>query len=439
MSNDLVPEKQMSGKPEPGISSTSKYFGWQVMWAAFVVATFGWGVGFYGPPIFLHTIVSQQGWSLGLVSTAITSHFLFGAFLVAQMPSLYRRFGVSAVTKFCALSTALGIMFWANASTPWHLFAASLFSGVGWAGTGALAINMIVSPWFDLRRPAALSTAYNGASLGGIVFSPLWLFLIDLAGFAWAAFGIGFLMVIVLWSLSHRYFRLAPSDLGMFPDGKTGNASWAKTMDSDIPERPGKALWMSRGFQTYIGGFTIGLFVQVGIIAHLVSLLIPAMGVSGAGFAAGLATVCAIIGRTLSGWLMPVHVNRRTIAAGTYCIQACGCFVFVLAGGQSILLLWAGVILFGLGIGNVTSLPPLIAQKEFSRPDVPRAVALGTAIGQAGYAFAPAAFGLIRVWSSPNDAEINPDVPAFFAVAAALQILAALIYLIGNKIPENYR
>ncbi len=32
------------------------FFGWRVTWAAFAVAVFGWGVGFYGPPVFLHAI-----------------------------------------------------------------------------------------------------------------------------------------------------------------------------------------------------------------------------------------------------------------------------------------------------------------------------------------------------------------------------------------------
>ena len=59
-------------------------------------------------------------------------------------------------------------------------------------------------------------------------------------------------------------------------------------------------------------------------------------------------------------------------------------------------LLLLGVLLFGVGIGNVTSMPPLIAQVEFVKEDVPRVVALVVAIGQATYAFAPAAFGLIR-------------------------------------------
>ncbi len=60
-----------------------------------------------------------------------------------------------------------------------------------------------------------------------------------------------------------------------------------------------------------------------------------------------------------------------------------------------------GTGLFGLDIGNVTSLPPLIAQADFAEIDVPHAIALSTAIAQATFAFAPATFGLLREWSPP--------------------------------------
>ena len=40
------------------------------------------------------------------------------------------------------------------------------------------ALNAFVSPWFVRRRPMALSMAYNGASVGGLVFSALWVVLI---------------------------------------------------------------------------------------------------------------------------------------------------------------------------------------------------------------------------------------------------------------------
>ena len=78
--------------------------------------------------------------------------------------------------------------------------------------------------------------------------------------------------------------------------------------------------------------------MQVGIIAHLISLLAPALGSLGAGLTAGLATACAIAGRTLVGWLLPANANRRVVAAATYAVQACGCVVFILSGGQNVAL-----------------------------------------------------------------------------------------------------
>lgn len=409
------------------------FFGWRVMWAAFVVAVFGWGVGFYGPPVFLHTLVQTRGWSIGLVSTAVTTHFLLGAFAVANMPAIYRRFGVSATTKVSAVCVAVGIAGWAGAQAPWQLFVATIFSGFGWAGTGALAINMMVSPWFDRLRPAALSTAYNGASVGGIVFSPLWVALIALAGFPATALLIGAAVIITLWMLSDRYFGLTPGEVGTRPDGDAGGEVQAGIVRASAAVRPGRSLWTSRAFVTYASGFAIGLFAQVGIIAHLISLLVPALGAFGAGLAAGLATACAIAGRMLVGWFLPANADRRVAAAATYLVQAFGCVMFILAQGQSVPLLLLGVVLFGVGIGNVTSLPPLIAQVEFAPVDVPRAIALATAISQATFAFAPAAFGVVREWARTGDAASSSNVPTFFVVAATVQMVAALAYLAGRR------
>ena len=116
-----------------------------------------------------------RGWPLALVSAAVTVHFLIGAVVVANLPALYRRFGLPAVTKAGALSLALGVFGWAMATAPWQLFAATLLSGAGWVAMGAAAVNAIVSPWFVRARPAALAMAYNGASIGGVMFSPLWV------------------------------------------------------------------------------------------------------------------------------------------------------------------------------------------------------------------------------------------------------------------------
>ena len=77
-------------------------------------------------------------------------------------------------------------------------------------------------------------------------------------------------------------------------------------------------------------------------------------------------------------------------------MQIAGSIALIVAAGSNVPLVLVGVLLFGAGIGNATSLPPLIAQVEFVPEDVPRVVSLIVATAQAAYAFAPAAFGLIR-------------------------------------------
>ena len=79
---------------------------------------------------------------------------------------------------------------------------------------------------------------------------------------------------------------------------------------------------------------------------------------------------------------MPAGADRRVVACAAYGVQLCGSLVLALAPGQ-IWAAWLGVLLFGSGIGNATSLPPLIAQTEFSREDALRVVPLITALSQA--------------------------------------------------------
>src|SRR5262249_18265841 len=88
---------------------TGTFYGWRVVAAAFVLALFGWGMGFYGPPVFLAVVSASKGWPLALVSIGGTAQFLIGAAAGANLPRIYRRFGVATVTKAGALSLAAGI------------------------------------------------------------------------------------------------------------------------------------------------------------------------------------------------------------------------------------------------------------------------------------------------------------------------------------------
>ena len=154
------------------------FFGWQVVAAAFTIATFTFGIGYYGPSVFLNVLHQQRGWPVSVISIAVTVHFLVSAVLVIRLPAAHRWFGLALVTQAGVAALVIGMIGWSLAVAPWQLFVAAMLSGAGWAATSGAAIIAMVSPWFDRRRALALGHALNGASFGGILFAPLWVMLI---------------------------------------------------------------------------------------------------------------------------------------------------------------------------------------------------------------------------------------------------------------------
>jgi MFS family permease len=140
------------------------FYGWRIVGAAFVLAFFGWGLGFYGPPVYLHAVREARGFSLGVVSSAVTVHYLAGAIVVANVPALYRRFGLPAVTIVAAILLSVGVVGWAIAATPWQLFAATLVSGAGWA---ALRSTRSCRPGLCARGPLRLAPPTTARALPG--------------------------------------------------------------------------------------------------------------------------------------------------------------------------------------------------------------------------------------------------------------------------------
>jgi hypothetical protein len=276
--------------------------------------------------------------------------------------------------------------------------------------------------------------AYNGASVGGMIFSPLWVIAIAALGFPNAAVLVAVVMGATMWVLADQLFSRTPQRMGLLPDGDSPGMAAAPVKSPTAKPLPGALLWHDCKFLTLAAGMALGLFAQIGLTAHLFSLLVPALGAPRAGLAMATMTAMAIAGRILVGWLMPLSADRRLLAALGYVAQLLGSLVFIGAAGASVPLLLLGVILFGIGFGNATSLPPLVAQTEFVERDVQRAVALIVGISQAGYAFAPALFGLVREFMAPavDVTAASGAAPWVFALAALIQGLAIAAMLLGR-------
>ena len=401
------------------MTAQQRYPGWSVVWVAFIVAFFAWGIGFHGMGVFLQTLHATKGWPIATISAAITAHFLIGAAIVVYLPEVHRKLGLAKSTILGAALTAFGIVSWSISASPSHLFAAAIFSGSGWALTSGAAINAMIVPWFDKERPKAIGHAFNGSSFGGVIFVPLLVAMISQLGFPQTALIVGSSMVLLVAPLAHRWLRHGPEQPSLATDGMPGGA----TSGAGNSVRSSRRVLMnSRAFVTLAAAYALALFAQVGVLSHLLPRLSTILETSGAAIAVSVTTLSAVAGRMLLARLIGNN-DRRYAACANFLVQTIGVSILCVADAAPMLLL--GCVLFGLGVGNVVSMPTLIAQQEFRAADVGTVVALVVAINQAVFALAPAILGAVHDFAS--------SYTASFAIAAAIQVAAAGVVLIGRN------
>jgi MFS family permease len=385
-----LPRIQTAFSPE----SNRLYHGWRVVGAAFVIALFGWGLGFYGVGIFLVQLQARHGWPTGEIAPAVTLYYGLGATLIVFAGRSFDRFGARRVVAAGAAAMACGLLVLAQASRPWQVYGAFAVMSLGWASMSGAAINIIVAPWFEARRGFAISLALNGASAGGVVIAPALVGLTGALGFAAAVEIAAALMLVVVLPMAALLLR--PKHPG---EHDRADASAAATVASTGSSAAADPPWdlrrviRSAEFLTISLPFALGLLAQVGFLTHQMAFLSPIIGTSAAGWAVSLTTICAVAGRLLTGLFID-RIDRRIAAFGNFWVEIAGLALLAMSG--PVVTLYLGCALFGLGVGNMITLPALIVQQEFPKRHFSRVISLVVSINQFTFAFGPALLGYLQ-------------------------------------------
>jgi MFS family permease len=408
--------------------SARYFYGWNVVGATFVMALFSFGLGFYGLTVYVATLQQLRGWSASVVSAPVTLYYLAGALLTASIGDVYERLGPRAVVTGGSIAMAAGVIALGVVTQPWQLYPTFLVMSVGWGSMSGAAINVILAPWFQRRRGLAVSIAFNGATLGGVIIAPALIPLIGMIGFPRALATAALVLLVVLVTVAAGVMRRGPEELGLGPDGDRRPSTLAE------PSAGGDRRWRGDALRTWrfwsvSAPFALGLAAQVGVLTHLVALVTPALGSSGAARAVSTTTAAALIGRLVTGFVVD-RLNRRLISSATLVIQGVG--LALLAWAPSAVVVYAGCALFGLGVGNLTSLPGLILAVEWPRERFSTLIGLVVGINQLTFAFGPSLVGVIRDWAGTYGLALG-------ACTALQAIAAALIVLGPGRAPQTNR
>ena len=394
--------------------SSARYQGWRIVVVCFLVATFGWGLGFYGQSVYLAELHRLHGWPTSLISSATTFFYLFGAVLVAFVSEAVRSYGPRNCLVGGVFAMAVAGVMIGQVTAPWQLYLANAVLAFGWAGTSLAIITNTLGLWFDKKRGMAISLALNGASFGGIVGVPLLVTGIGYFGFGGAMIAAAASMVLLMVPII-LIFVGPPPPLPNSPAGSNAG--------EPLPAARIRAAALRHvGFLTVTIAFALVLFAQVGFIVHLISFLDPVIGRARGATAVALLTVMAVVGRVLFSTVID-RLNQRLASAISFASQAIALAIIINSRNEMVLI--ACCALFGFSVGNLITLPSLIVQGEFEPRSFGVLISLITAINQVTYAFGPGVIGLLR------DASGSYALP--FYTCIALELIAAALILVRGR------
>ena len=145
------------------------FYGWWIVTACMLSALVGNALGLFGAGVYLHQVVTANGWTTGLVSGAVTLFYVVSALLLIPVGIGIKRYGPRPIIASGGIALAGGVVEIGHATLPWEAYLAFLFMGIGWAGLSTTAVATTLAPWFDKHQGRAVSIASLGASAGGII------------------------------------------------------------------------------------------------------------------------------------------------------------------------------------------------------------------------------------------------------------------------------
>ncbi len=397
------------------------FYGWRIVGACFIVASFAWALGLFGSSVYLQALTTAHGWSIAEVSSAITTFLLVSALIQQPVGRSINRWGPRPIMLLGAASMALAVPLIGRVAEPWQLYPCFFLLGIGWASLSTTAISTTVAPWFERHQGRSITLAIMGASLGAIAGVPLLLFAVQRLGLGRGLLAVGILTAVVLLPLIVLVLRYrTPADLGLQRDGSAIDAGGR---DSLLFPHIATALNRRRLLWSAAVAFALVLTIQLGFITHHVTLAEPFLGTAGAGLLVSATGVVSILGRL---YLMRIvdRASVRRLACQAMLAQT----VAILAIGlyPSVPVLIAASLLYGYAIGQVTTLGPIVIRREFGADAFGAAYGTAATVIQLASAFGPALIGFLR------DA-LGSYASAFLVAATVTGTGCACLYLGGER------
>ena len=351
------------------------YYGWLIIAVAFVTMAIGVSAR-TAFSLLMPPLIDEFGWDRGLAAGAFSFGFLVSAILSPIVGRVIDTRGPRIVIFVGVMLMSVGLLLAPFIRTPWQFYVTlGVLVGAGANMMTYTAHSQFLPNWFVRRRALAISIAFAGAGVGGIVLLP-WLQTI-IVGEGWraACTVIGLLALLVVAPLT-LLVRKRPEDIGLLPDGAAQLDTAARKVPSNIVDPVWAATeWtLARAVRTarfwwIVVGYFCALVAWYGIQVHQTKYLTE-VGFSPivAAWALGAVSVVAIPGQISLGALSD-RIGREWVwTAGCAGFVICYAALIALEYAPSTALLYVMVISQGFLGYALTSVMGAIVAEIFEGP-----------------------------------------------------------------------
>jgi MFS family permease len=366
---------------------TRVFRGWWVVTGVFVMLLVTAGIGFYGLAVYLRALVQEQGFSVGAVSGATAVFFLVSGVVGLPVASYMARRDPRPMIAVGALACGVSMALLGQVERVWQVYAVYALFGAGFAASSLVPGTTLVTRWFSRRRSVALSVASTGLSAGGVVLTPAVAALIDRHGLSTVAPWLGLALVLGVVPVTALLLRSSPEAMGLLPDGDPAPppgspAAFLGTLAVEALR--------TRFFAAVTGAHLLAMLAQVGGIAHLFNLVAERADPELARAALSLLAISSLVGR-LAGGAFVSRTSMRGFAVVLMLAQAGSLVGLAVTESRAALLVLT--VAFGLTVGNLLMLHPLLLAERFGVRDYGRIYSRSQLVATLGVASGPAAIG----------------------------------------------
>ena len=397
------------------------FHGWRVVAACFVIATVAWALGTFGASVYLQAVTAAHGWPIADVAFAVTLFYLVSALVQRAVGRGIDRWGPRPVLLLGAVSMTLGVAAIGQVTARWQLYPCFVLIGLGWATLSTTGIAATVAPWFERHQGRSMTLAIMGASVGAIVGVPALQLAIRQLGLAHGLAVVGAVAAVVLLPLIARVLRFRrPEEIGVQRDGGAAFAeptSGPAIRPIATPANRSLLLWSAAI------AFALGLAMQIGFITHHVTLAEPLLGTAGAGLLVSATGGSAFVGRLILARIADGVAVRR-LACRVMVAQAAALLALALWPDVPVLVMAS--LVYGYGIGHITTLGPIVVRREFGAAAFGATYGAAASVIQFTSAFGPAVIGVLR----DSFGGYRPGL----AIASAVTLTACLILFTGGRL-----